>query len=74
MLWDVTAAEVAKAPEAVRQRHLELLAIGAELLPITDEALALLAAYEFRGAYSGNASAMTCSTLHWPPSPTWMPW
>jgi len=37
------------APEAVRERHLELVGLGAELVPITDEAVALLAGYESRG-------------------------
>ena len=49
VLSDVTATEVAGAPEAVRERHLELVGLGAELVPITDEAVALLAGYESRG-------------------------
>ncbi|MBI4700304.1 MAG: PIN domain-containing protein [Deltaproteobacteria bacterium] len=48
VLSDVTAAEVARAPETVRGLHADLLASGAELVPTTDECLSLLAAYEAR--------------------------
>ncbi|MBW1698115.1 MAG: hypothetical protein JRH18_09195 [Deltaproteobacteria bacterium] len=45
VLSDVTAAEIERAPEPVRDIHEELVSI-AELLPVTEEALDLLAAYE----------------------------
>ena len=47
VLSEVTAAEVAAAPEPVRGLHAELLGLpAAEVLPVTPEALTLLAAYE----------------------------
>ncbi len=49
MLSDVTAAEVRTAPEAVREIHQELLLLAGTILPVTPEALALVAAYEARG-------------------------
>jgi hypothetical protein len=49
VLSDVTAAEVVLAPEPVRALHAELLTLGAEVLPVTPEALALLASYQSRG-------------------------
>jgi predicted nucleic acid-binding protein len=49
VLSEVTAAEVAAAPESVRALHAELLLLPAEVLPVTSEALALLAAYEAKG-------------------------
>jgi len=48
VLSDVTAAEVAQAPNAVRDLHAELIEI-AEVLPVTEEALEVLAVYEVRG-------------------------
>lgn len=45
VLSDITATEVEPAPEAVRRLHDELLSI-AEVLEITEEALAVLAGYE----------------------------
>lgn len=48
VLSDVTAAEIAPAPGVVRELHAELLSI-AEVLPVTEEATALLAAYEDHG-------------------------
>lgn len=45
---DVTAAEVAMAPDAIQGLYSELLPIG-DSLPVTEEALELLAAYEARG-------------------------
>jgi len=48
VLSDITATEVKPAPEAVRELHTELLSI-AEVLPITEEAVAVLAAYERHG-------------------------
>ena len=49
VLSEVTAAEVAGAPEPVRALHAELLVLPADVLPVTAEALALLAAYEAKG-------------------------
>lgn len=49
VLSDVTAAEVARAPAAVRELHAELLATSAELVAVTDEVFDLLAAYEAHG-------------------------
>lgn len=48
VLSDVTRAEAAHAPEAVRDLYDELVAI-AEILPVTDEALEVLANYEAHG-------------------------
>ena len=45
VLSDVTAAEIEPAPRVVRELHTELLSL-AEVLPVTEEATALLAAYE----------------------------
>ena len=49
VLSDVTAAEVLPAPEPVREVYAELLDLGAEVLPVTPEALGLRATYEARG-------------------------
>jgi predicted nucleic acid-binding protein len=48
VLSDVTAAEVERAPEAVRELHRELLSVG-EILAVTEEVLTVLAAYESHG-------------------------
>jgi len=48
ILSDVTAAEIAAAPQAVRTLHQEMLALGGDALPVTNEVLALVAAYEAR--------------------------
>ena len=48
VLSDVTAAEIERAPEPVRELHKELLIIG-ELLAVTEEVLVILAAYESHG-------------------------
>ncbi|MBM4027885.1 MAG: type II toxin-antitoxin system VapC family toxin [Planctomycetes bacterium] len=45
VLSDVTAAEVEPAPRVVRELHRKLLSIT-EILPITEEATAVLAAYQ----------------------------
>ncbi len=52
LLSAVTAAEVEPAPEAVRQIHDELVAIGSEVLSISPESMELLAAYQSRGILS----------------------
>ncbi len=46
MLSDVTAAEVADAPPAVRDLHQEMLILAGSLLPVTPEVAALVAGYE----------------------------
>jgi len=51
VLSDVTAAEIEHAPEPVRELHAELVSI-AELLPVREEALDVLAAYERHGILS----------------------
>jgi hypothetical protein len=50
---EVTAAEVVGAPEPVRDLHGELIELGADLLPVISEVLALLSAYEGREIVSG---------------------
>ncbi len=49
VLSDVIAAELAGAPEAVRELHIDLLANGAEVVAVTNEPLALLDAYQAHG-------------------------
>ena len=49
VLSDVTAAEVAGAPVAVRSLHQELLGLSGGVLPVTPAVLTLVAAYEARG-------------------------
>lgn len=48
VLSDVTAAEIERAPEAVRELCRELLSIG-EILAVTEEVLTVLSAYESHG-------------------------
>ena len=48
VLSDVTSAEVQDAPESVRELHQELVALVEAVLPLTEEALMLAAAYEAR--------------------------
>jgi predicted nucleic acid-binding protein len=48
VLSDVTAAEVRDTPESVRNLHQELLTLVDRVLPLTAEALSLVAAYEAR--------------------------
>lgn len=45
LLSDVTAAEVAEAPLAVRDLHQEMLLLAGGVLPVTREVAALVAAY-----------------------------
>ena len=47
VLSDVTATEITLAPDPVRELHTELIKF-AEILPVTDESLDLLAIYETR--------------------------
>ena len=46
VLSDVTAAEVASAPEPVRHLHQEMLALAGAVLPVTPEVLGLVGKYE----------------------------
>lgn len=46
VLSDVTAAEVASAPEPVRDLHQEMLALAGAVLPVTTVVLGLVARYE----------------------------
>jgi predicted nucleic acid-binding protein len=46
VLSDVTAAEVADAPEPVRLLHQEMLALAGNILPVASDVLTLVAAYE----------------------------
>ncbi len=48
VLSDVTAAEVAAAPAAVRLLHREMLALSEGVLPVTNDVVALVAAYQAR--------------------------
>ena len=48
VLSDVTAAEVQDAPERVRELHQEILTIVETVLPLTEDALSLVAAYAAR--------------------------
>ena len=48
ILSEVIAAEVRRAPEPIRVAYADLLASGAEVLTVSDEALQLLAAYQSR--------------------------
>ena len=49
VLSDATATEAADAPADVQALHDELLVIAGDLLPVTAEALELLAAYQRKG-------------------------
>lgn len=49
VLSEVIAAEVRLAPEAVRLTYTQLLALGAEVLTVGDEALRLSELYQSRG-------------------------
>ena len=46
VLSDVTAAEVADAPPAVRDLHQEMLLLAEKLLPVTPDVVSLVASYE----------------------------
>jgi hypothetical protein len=48
VLSDVTAAEVQDTPERVRELHQEILTIVETVLPLTEDALLLVAAYADR--------------------------
>ena len=57
MLSDVTAAEVAPAPEEVRNLHQEMLLIAEPLLQVTPEVVALVAGYEARNILPARFTA-----------------
>jgi len=48
VLSDVTAAEVADAPPAVRDLHQEMLLLAGRVLPVTPEVASLVAGYQAR--------------------------
>ena len=57
VLSDVTAAEVRGAPEAVRDLHQDLLTLVGTVLPVTSQALAIVAEYE---GPSDTGRAVSC--------------
>ena len=57
VLSDMTAAEVADAPERVRELHQEMLVLAAAVLPITQKVVELAAAYEARKILPGKFAA-----------------
>jgi predicted nucleic acid-binding protein len=60
VLSDVTAAEVAEAPPAVRDLHQEMLLLAESLLPVTPEVVSLVASYEAKKILpAGLAADMT---------------
>lgn len=72
VLSDVTAAEIERAPEAVRELYRELLSIG-EILAVTEEVLTVLSAYESHGVL-GSRFRSDMLLLHWLPWPRSMYW
>ncbi len=54
VLSDVTAAEVAPAPDFVRALHRELRSLPAEVVTVTDEALSLVESYTARCVLSSR--------------------
>ena len=57
VLSDVTAVEIAAAPEAVRLLYREMLEFSGSVLLVTNEVLALVAAYEAREILSTRFAA-----------------
>jgi len=57
LLSDVTAAEVADAPSAVRDLHQEMLLLAGGVLPVTQEVEALVAAYTTKKILPARMSA-----------------
>ena len=57
LLSDVTAAEVADAPSAVRDLHQEMLLLAGGVLPVTQEVAALVAAYATKKILPGRMAA-----------------
>jgi hypothetical protein len=56
-LSDVTSAEIVGAPDAVRMLHQEMLVLSGGALAVTDEVLALVAAYESRNILAATFAA-----------------
>ena len=54
VLSNVTAAEVAPAPEFVQALHLELLSLPAEVVAVTDEVVSLVESYTARSVLSSR--------------------
>jgi predicted nucleic acid-binding protein len=54
VLSDVVAAEIALVPAAIRDQHAELLRLPAEIIPVSPEALRLVAAYEREGVLAAR--------------------
>ena len=48
VISDVTAAEVLPAPRFVRELHAEMLALSAEVVGVSEEAISLASSYEAR--------------------------
>jgi hypothetical protein len=67
MLSDVTAAEVAAAPAAVRALHQELIGLGAAVLPVTESVLELVGAYRARKIlphkFAGDMTHIALATI-----------
>lgn len=57
LLSDVTAAEVAEAPPAVRDLHQEMVLLAGGVLPVTQEVAALVAAYTTKRILSARMAA-----------------
>ncbi|HEX3578636.1 MAG TPA: PIN domain protein [Thermoanaerobaculia bacterium] len=57
LLFDVTAAEVAEAPPAVRDLHQEMLLLAGGLLPVTQKVAALVDAYTAKKILSARMAA-----------------
>ncbi len=57
LLSDVTAAEVAEAPPAVRDLHQEILLLAGGMLPVTKEVAALVGAYAAKKILSARMVA-----------------
>ena len=49
VLFDITAAEIERAPENVRALHEELASLGAEIISASPEVLQVLSTYESHG-------------------------
>ena len=64
VLSDVTSAEVEDAPEAVRHLQSGASDVVEDVLPITEETLLLVAAYEARKICRPGTS-QTCGILLW---------
>ena len=67
VLSDVTAAEVAEAPEAVRGIHGDMLRLAGSLLPVTPAVVRLVASYQSKrilpSRYSADMTHIALATL-----------